>query len=180
MRSVIATHPSESASNNPMTLKGVSRASKGFTLVETIIITVIVGVLAAISAPSFLAMYNRAKVNAAVNTIQGALQEAQRTAIRRSQNCSVVLDTTNNQITSSNGCLITGDRTLPEQVTLSIPQSNTNTTINYGFRGNTNNNNTILIGLADGSGQTKCLVISRPLGMLRAGIYDGNTCNKLQ
>ncbi len=136
---------------------------------------VIVGILAAIATPSFLAMNNRAKLNDALNTVKGAMQEAQRQAMRNSKSCTITLDVTNNKITSNNGCLVTGDRTLPQGVNLAF---NNSSTINYGMRGNTTTNKTIRLSLADGSGETKCLAISMPLGVIRTGIYDGTACKK--
>lgn len=153
---------------------------QGFTLLENLIIVTIVVILAATAAPSFLGMHNKAKVNNAVNTVRGALQEAQRQAISKSISCTVTLNTTAQKITSSNGCLLTGDRTLPNGVNLAVSDGNT---INYSIRGNTNfssptsNTNKIIISLADGS-QQKCLEVSKPLGIIRSGIYNGTDCNK--
>jgi prepilin-type N-terminal cleavage/methylation domain-containing protein len=143
----------------------------GFTLVETLIVLVIVGILLAIATPSFLAMNNKAKLNDALNTVRGAMLEAQREAMRKSKNCTVTLNATTNKITSSDGCLVTGDRTLPQGIILAYNGSDT---INYGMRGNTTTNKTIRLSLADGSGQTKCLAVSLPLGIIRLGIYDAN------
>ena len=99
--------------------------SQGFTIAETLIVLVIGGILLTFTAPSFLAMNNKAKLNDAVNTVRGALQEAQREAMRKSKNCTLTLNTLNNNITSSDGCLITGDRTLPKGVNMAYNGSNT-------------------------------------------------------
>ncbi len=99
--------------------------SQGFTMIEIIIILLIIGILSAIAAPSFLAMHNRAKLNDAVTKVRGALQEAQREAIRKSKSCFVTLDTTNNKVTgiptptpsptpTPTFCLVTGERTLAD------------------------------------------------------------------
>ena len=146
---------------------------QGFTLLEILIVTIIVGILGAIATPSFLAMNNRAKVNDAVNTVKGALQEAQRQAMRKGMQCSITLNTTNNTITSTNGCLVTGDRTLPTGVTMSSSGGNT---ISYGMRGNTTTQTTIRIYFADGTGTQKCLALSMPLGVIRTGTYQSNSC----
>ena len=76
------------------------------------------------------------------------------------------------------GCLVTGYCTLPQGVSLAF---NGGSTINYGMRGNTTTNKTIRLALADGSGETKCLAISMPIGVIRTGIYDATatpSCKK--
>ena len=146
---------------------------QGFTLLELMIVMTIVGILGAMATPSFLAMNNRAKVNDAVNTVKGALQEAQRQAMRNGKQCSITLNTTNNTITSTNGCLVTGDRTLPTGVTMSSSGGNT---ISYGMRGNTTTQTTIRIYFADGTGTQKCVELSKPLGVIRTGRYQNNSC----
>jgi type II secretory pathway pseudopilin PulG len=61
----------------------------GFTLLEIFVMVVIVGVLAAIVAPSWLGFVNRQRVNKANDAILAALQEAQRQAIKTKSNYSV-------------------------------------------------------------------------------------------
>ena len=53
-----------------MPLLIVRRNSQGFTLIETLIIVVIIGILSAIAAPSFLGMLNRNKVNNALTQVR--------------------------------------------------------------------------------------------------------------
>ena len=120
------------------------RNNYGFTLIETLIVLIILGILVAFTAPSFLSMNNKAKMNDAVNKVRGALQEAQREAMRKSKNCTLTLNTLNNKITSNDGCLVTGDRTLPKGVNMAYNGSNI---INYGMRGNTTTNKTIRLSL---------------------------------
>jgi len=166
-----------------MLLLKTSKTNQGFTLIEVLIVLFIFGILSSFAAPSFLAMKERSQVNDALNTVQGALREAQTEAIRKSKNCNITLSATT--ITSSNGCLITGDRTLPPGVVMAASNGNT---INYGIRGNTTFTNptlttqTIGVYLSNGAGKQKCLQVSSPLGIIRTGIYDPTTnpvsCNK--
>jgi type II secretory pathway pseudopilin PulG len=88
-----------------------ARNNEGFTLIETLIIVIIIGILSAIVAPSFLGMLNRNKVNAALVQVRGTLQEAQREAIRRSKRCQVGLSSGNQSMLTSN-CFALVDYTI--------------------------------------------------------------------
>lgn len=145
--------------------------NQGFTLIETLIVVIIIGILSAIAAPGLLGMLNRNKVNTALDEVQGALREAQREAMRKGQQCTVTLDSTNSKVTGS--CLVTGDRTLPSGVALG---TNPNpATVTFYFRGNTNNSAKIVLYSDDSNQQKKCLVISSGLGIMRTGNYSGST-----
>jgi Tfp pilus assembly protein FimT len=63
----------------------------GFTLIETLVIILVAGVLAAISAPSVIALMDSLRVDQTIVDVRTALQTTQRQAIRRSQVCSVTL-----------------------------------------------------------------------------------------
>lgn len=178
-----------------------NKNSQGFTLIETLTIVVIIGILSAISVPSFLGLLNRNKVNDAISKVQGALQEAQREAIRRGTSCPVtlntsILNTTNKTITSP--CLITGARDLCDKrdnsdncikSTVAVATNLSGTPpITFHLRGNTNNMGTIVLYTINGSNQQmKCLTISNPIGIMRTGNYNGsiasvsaNNCETLQ
>ena len=135
---------------------------KGFTLIEAMVVIIIVGILAAISGPSFLNWYRRTQLDNAVNDVRGALQLAQREAIRRSETCDVTFDTSTDPV-EINFCIST--TTLPKPVNVTLSNGST---ITFGFRGNTNSPNTITLS-SEAVSQDKCLVISRPLGIIREG-----------
>ncbi|MBW4577865.1 MAG: prepilin-type N-terminal cleavage/methylation domain-containing protein [Aphanothece sp. CMT-3BRIN-NPC111] len=103
-----------------------SKNIKGFTLIEALIIVAIVGILSAIAAPSFLSMYNRSQTNSALNQTRGALQEAQRQAIRYSKNCTVALTTGSTAKLSSN-CFESADQFI--KASASAASSSTSITV---------------------------------------------------
>lgn len=56
---------------------------QGFTLLEGLIVMIMIGVLSAIAAPSWLGFINRQRLNKANDAVLAALQEAQREAKRQ-------------------------------------------------------------------------------------------------
>ncbi|PSP16121.1 MAG: hypothetical protein BRC52_15180 [Cyanobacteria bacterium SW_5_48_44] len=154
-----------------------NKSNQGFTLLETATIVVVVGILAAISAPSLLGWYNRTKVDSALNEVRGALQQAQREAMRKGKVCQVeLIEATASEQAKVNNCIFS--RTLSKGV--QIDPSN-GSTISFGFRGNTNNNNTIRVYFSDNPvPEQKCLAVSMPLGIMRTGTYKANGDPKCQ
>jgi len=195
-----------------MLLSNVRKTNQGFTLIELLIILLIVGILSAFAGPSFLGLLNRGKVNNAVAQVQGALQEAQREAIRKSRNCTVVMtvgssatlkspseDTNNNglldvaagedingnETLDKNNCLLTGPRTLPNNVNMSTNVTGSPIQITFNIQGNTkflpNETGTIVLYESNGSSLgKKCVAISQGIGIIRSGAYDSvnATCNQ--
>jgi len=180
-----------------MLLFNARKNSQGFTLIEMLVIVAVIGIVAAISAPSFLAYLNRAKVRDAQTRVEGALKEAQREAMRKSKNCTVVVpagtsvtltsptedlnsngvldageDLNSNEILDTNNCLITGNRSLDG---ISIRRSTS--PITFNFRGGIDSGapKTIVFALpSDTATQQECLVIAPGIGLMRTGNYADN------
>jgi prepilin-type N-terminal cleavage/methylation domain-containing protein len=150
---------------------------RGFTLIESLVVVSIAGILLSLAIPSFLAAQNRAKLAQSVDIVMGSLQEAQREAMRRNQSCKLTLDKSNHKILGEAGCLLSGDRSLPEPV--SLDYTGTTESIEYGMRGNTTTNKAIILAIK--GSPARCLTVSAPLGLIRLGRYDfsKSSCEKL-
>lgn len=160
-------------------LNVVHRQNRGFTLFEILVATVIAGILAALSLPSLLGILKGNELKAAQDQVVNALRDAQRQAIRRSQKCTITINTSSDPVkisvkdpTADKGCLSSSDSKLPKGVTLT---SNNGNDFTYSFKGNTTNAKTLTLA-SSGSKEQRCVVVSMHLGILRTGIVKGSTC----
>ncbi|MDJ0544395.1 MAG: prepilin-type N-terminal cleavage/methylation domain-containing protein [Microcystis sp. M53601_WE4] len=125
--------------------------NQGFTLLEILIALAITGILAALTGPNLLAWLNRNTVQEATDSIQSALQDAQRQAIRRGRICTINFTngtgtnpTVYSQITASEaGCLVAtntnaGPLSLPQEVFMVVrnfPTLGSSPGVQFSFRG---------------------------------------------
>lgn len=143
--------------------------SQGFTLIEIIVVTLMVGILAAIASPSVLGFLARAKVNRGLSELQSMILLTQRNATRTSQSCTMFLPDNNSKdgILTSN-CSVTGNEVLKD---VWIKYNRTNSQkVNFNYRGNTGSLRTIVI-YSNSTDLKRCMVISNGIGMTRIGIY---------
>ncbi len=80
------------------------KRNSGFTLIEMLVTIIIVGVIAAISAPNLAGLLNRYRVNSALEEVEGAIKEAQKQAMRSGKSCTITINTVSKAI--SGGCLL--------------------------------------------------------------------------
>jgi prepilin-type N-terminal cleavage/methylation domain-containing protein len=166
---------------------------QGFTLIESLITVSVMGILAAITAPSFATWIDNKKVEDIAAQVEGAMKEAQLEAVKKSQSCTVTVATT---ITSNpTNCLPTGTRDLTK-LGLSVLSKNdsgitlfaglgTTPDILFTYKGTVPTTGTgsvpgtglIIIYNNNGGSSRKmrCITVSAGLGIIRSGYYSGST-----
>ena len=152
-----------------MLLYPVRKQNFGFTLIEMIVVTIIVGIVAAISAPNFFGLLQRNRVTEALSSIEGALREGQKQAERDGNLCTLTIDTANDLV--SGGCLF-NTRTLQNNVQL---HSNT-ATLRFSSKGIASADVTpavIVVDLANGTNSKRCLIINS-LGIIKTGDFTAD------
>ncbi|NCQ68110.1 MAG: prepilin-type N-terminal cleavage/methylation domain-containing protein [Microcystis aeruginosa L111-01] len=129
----------------------VHHKNQGFTLLEILVALAITGILAALTGPNLLAWLNRNTVQEATDSIQSALQDAQKQAMRRGRICTINFTngtgtnpTVYSQITASEaGCLVAtntnaGSLSLPQEVFMVVsnfPTLGSSPGVQFSFRG---------------------------------------------
>ena len=168
------------------------RSQKGFTLIEVLVVMIMIGILSAIAAPSFLGLLNRNRVNNAAIRLKSALVEAQVNTTRIGKSCTVTMtinpSTSLLTLSETNQCWRTGEDSFADtNATFTIVNRNgttpltlTTLPIGFDFKGRVtassastggSDNRVIVISLANTTYQ-RCVMISYPLGIVRMGTYE--------
>lgn len=155
---------------------------KGFTLIETLVSLIIVGVLAAIATPSLLAWYNNKKIEDVTAQVFGALEVARSGAIRQSTPCAITLQ--NKSIVPSPASCVPA-QFAPSAAFVADANANIATegaggsTITFSPRGTitiVEDKSVIVIYDEDAPTQRKmkCIVVSSGVGLMRQGDYTAS------
>jgi Tfp pilus assembly protein FimT len=138
----------------------------------------VVGILAAIAAPSFSQWLRQKQVDAAFSQIEFALQETQIEAVKRHQTCYLNLSRGSDPTLTGN-CLVTGDHAL-QDVTLDHSRTSDSWKISFNEYGEnrsvSNDPGSLWLSSTDGNVRSKCLVISVGIGLRRRGKYEDHKC----
>jgi prepilin-type N-terminal cleavage/methylation domain-containing protein len=170
--------------------KPLAVPNQGWTLIEMLIVTIIVGILSSLAIPSIMSGKGKSDLRSAMGQAKGAIQEAQRAAIKNGQSCTVIINptTTSASVTVSgtsvsvNAKTITGSPAGCISSTVSITDVDTTfatptvaTSFSFSYKGNTTTDLTIALQSAK-TAQKYCLVVSSGIGIMRSGTYSGTTC----
>jgi prepilin-type N-terminal cleavage/methylation domain-containing protein len=166
------------------------RRDRGFTLIEILIVIMMVGILTAIAAPSWLSFVTNNRMSASQSRVFSTLKDAQSTAKRGSTTATFVIgnDPTNGAYirsgTSQYQYLEQGVRVLSvtkatAPTTVPLPL-----TIEFNSQGLPSKVNTatftdyplkITIGVNNSAGLNRCTSITTILGSVKSG--SGSACN---
>ena len=145
--------------------------NSGFSLIETLITAVIIGIIAAIAAPNLLGLFSHNRVKEAIATINGAIKETQRQAIRQGKQCRINIDQTTKIISGDPDCLLQ-QREINDSIDIRTTLSGTPPSILFSSKGTTTSAGTIVVS-SNTTDTQKCFVISLGLGITRTGDYTG-------
>jgi prepilin-type N-terminal cleavage/methylation domain-containing protein len=176
------------------------KGSRGFTQIEMAITVVVIGVLAAIAAPSFQKWQQQKKVDQAVIILDNVIRETQGEAVKRSQNCDLVVREDFNPQSSGAIALVSGNCIIStrelEFVGIRLwhtpgsgtpdspcpsPTSNPSLwTITFNARGENrqppNGPGTAIFCIPNTDIQPKCIVMSVGIGLRRSGRWSRRQC----
>lgn len=175
-----------------MLSKHINSNTQGFTLIESLVTVAIVGVIAAITAPSFFGALTNKRVDDVLAKVEGALKEAQSTAVKKSQSCTLMIaaqrvsavriDAVTGAASADPACLPTGERDFSTSGNIALlgTAGSTGTPITFSLKGSTPVTQTteaILVRRTDTTSnqRIKCLVISSGVGLIRTGNYADST-----
>jgi prepilin-type N-terminal cleavage/methylation domain-containing protein len=145
---------------------------RGFSLPELIAVIIIIGIIAALAAPSLIGLLSRNRVNDALWEIEAAIKEAQRQAMRQGKSCQININDVTNIINANPTNCLLSDREIDDNLTIRTNLAGSPPNIIFSPKGSNTKMGTIVVS-SDLTNHQKCFVISLGLGITRTGDYVG-------
>ncbi len=146
--------------------------NSGFSLIEMLVTALIIGILAAIATPNLLGLFSHNRVKEAIATINGAIKETQRQAIRQGKQCRININKTTKIINGDPTDCLLQQREINDSIDIRTTLLGTPPNIIFSAKGTTTKSGTIVVS-SDTTDTQKCFVISLGLGITRTGDYTG-------
>ena len=150
----------------------IEKDDRGFTLIELVVVLIIVGIIAALSAPNFIGLLNSIRVNNALEELLGAIRETQRLAMRHGKKCRIDINPNTNILSSSDTNCLLNNRIINENIIIRTNFPGSMPNISFSHRGNTTRMGTIVLS-SNLTNTQRCFVVSLGL-IIRTGNYTGS------
>jgi len=163
-------------------MKTVKPQDQGFSLVELIVVTVLIGLVSGISLPLLTRNLENEQLNAATKVAAAWLDDIRRQAIQNSTPCRVVVDSANtslngscDDLANSSSILKLSDEIQSKQpITLTRTDTGTSEIV-FTPRGTATSGAELELSFA-GSPLGRCLRVMAPLGLVRLGQRIDSAC----
>ena len=163
-------------------MKQLSRQEQGFSLVELIVVTALIGLVSGISLPLLTRNLENEQLNAATKVAAAWLDDIRRQAIQNSTPCRVVVDSANTSLNGSCDDLANSSSSLKlsdeiqSKQPIALSRTDTGTSeIVFTPRGTATSGADLKLSFA-GSPLGRCLRVMAPLGLVRLGKRINSAC----
>lgn len=163
-------------------MKQLSSQEQGFSLIELLVVTSIIGLISGISLPMLTRNLENEQLNAATKVAAAWLDDIRRQAIQNSTPCRIVIDSANisldgscDDLANSSSILRLSDEIQSNQP-ITLTRTDTGTTeIVFTPRGTATSGADLELSFA-GSPLGRCLRVMAPLGLVRLGQRINSAC----
>ncbi len=161
-------------------IKNCHKNDDGFTLIEQVAVTSVIGILAAIGTPSLLGIHYSNQLKNETNQLHLALLYAQEQAQRMSRPCSLEFQKGTGEIinkvtTPQPGCFPSAKEEFDEKLVLKSDLAS----VTFSFRGMPVEPGIIRLSSPKKVTTERCIQILGGLGMIQQGIYENDECQLL-